>query len=103
MDVIIRKRDMLHVHVTKAMRLIIAKFRLQMQPKRRLQGVKAPKCLNVKKIKADIIKQSFVATLKEHQEPIVLGNQVVEAAWCVLRVIKHLRDYLLFLLCPRVA
>ena len=69
---------MQHIRVTKAMRLIIAKLRLQMQPRRRLQGLKAPKCLNANKMKADIIKQSFAATLKEHLEPILLNNQVME-------------------------
>ena len=77
-DVIIRNRDMQQVRVTKAMRLIIAKLRLQMQPKRRLQCVKAPKCLTVNKMKADTIKQSSAATLKEHLEPILLDNQVME-------------------------
>ena len=63
-----------------------------MQPKRQLQGVKAPKCLNVNKMRADTIKQSFAATLKEHLEPIVLDNQNVEAAWGALRVTKHQRE-----------
>ena len=69
---------MQHLRVTKTIRLIIAKLRLQMQLRRRVQGVKAPKCLNVNKMKTGIIKQSFAATLKEHLVPILLNNQVME-------------------------
>lgn len=83
---------MQHVRVTKAMRFIIAKLTLRMLPKRRLHGVKAPKCLNVNKMKADTIKQSFAATLEEHLEPIVLDSQDVEAAQGALRVTEHQRD-----------
>lgn len=60
--------------------LIITKLRLRIQPKRRPQGVKAPKRLNVNKMKIGAIKQSFAATLEERLESIVLDDQDVEAA-----------------------
>lgn len=78
--VLVRKRDRQHVCVTKAMRgaeswtdhyLIIAKCRLHIQPKRRLQGGKAPNRLNVNKMKTDTIKQSLAATLEERLVAIV--------------------------------
>ena len=97
--VIIRKRDRQDVRVTKAISgaecwidqgLIIAKLRLRIQPKRRPQSVKAPKRLNVNKMKTDTIKQSFAATLEERLEPIGLDNQDVEAAWGALReTVQH--------------
>ena len=46
--------------------------------------MKAPKHLNVNKIKIGTIKQSFAATLEKHLESIVLDDQDVEAAWGML-------------------
>ena len=42
--------------------------------------MKAPKRLNVNKMKIGAIKQSFAATLEERLESIVLDDQDVEAA-----------------------
>ena len=92
--VIVRKRDRQDVRVTKAMcgaecwtdhRLIATKLRLCIQPKRRPQGVKASKRLNVNKMKTDSIKQSFIAALEKRLESLVLDDQDVEAAWGALR------------------
>lgn len=92
--VIVRKRDRQDVRVTKAMcgaecwtdhRLIISKLRLHVQPKRRPQGAKPPKRLNVSKLKASDIKQSFVDTLETRLESTMLNDHDVEAAWASLR------------------
>ena len=48
-------------------------------------NVKAPKRLNVNKLKIGAMKQSFAATLEERLESIVLDDQDVEAAWGALR------------------
>jgi len=92
--VIIRKRDRQDVRVTKSMcgaecwtdhRLIITKLNIRMQPKRRPQGKKAPKRLNVAKLKTGSCKQSFVNALEERLESTSLDNQNVEAGWASLR------------------
>ena len=91
--VIVRKRDRQDVRVTKTMcgaecwtdhRLIVSKLKLRVQPKRRPQGMKAPKRLNISKLKAPDIKQSFVNTLEARLESTLLEDLDVEAAWAKL-------------------
>ena len=88
--VIVRKRDRRDVRVTKSMcgaecwtdhRLIITKLNIRIQPKRRPQGKKAPKRLNVAKLKTDSCKQSFVDALEERLKSTSPGNQSVKADW----------------------
>lgn len=92
--VIVRKRDRQDVRVTKAMcgaecwtdhRLVVSKLKLRVEPKRRPQGVKAPKRLNISKLKVSNIKQSLVDTLEERLDATVLTGQDVETAWAALR------------------
>ena len=88
--VIIRKRDRRDIRVTKAMcgaecwtdhRLIVAKLDFHIQPKRRPQGTKAPKRLNVKQLKTEQIQKSFSEILAEQLEKIESENQSVESFW----------------------
>lgn len=92
--VIVRKRDRQDVRVTKAMcgaecwtdhRLIVSKLNLRVQPKRRPQGTKASKRLNVGKLKMPSASQSFADTLEERLNTTVLDDHDVEAAWSTLR------------------
>ena len=92
--VIIRKRDRRDIRVTKAMcgaecwtdhRLIVARLNLHIQPKRRPQGAKAPKRVNVNKLKTDDAKKSFVETLAEHLESVKVESQTVESFWKDIR------------------
>ena len=70
--VIVRRKDRQDVRVTKTMcgaecwtdhRLLISKLNMQITPPRRPQGVKAPKRMNVAKLKNDRIKQELVEEL----------------------------------------
>ena len=67
--VVVRKRDRQDGRVTKSMcgadcwtdhRLIVAKLNIRVQPKRRPQGMKAPKRLNITQLKNTNTKQCFV-------------------------------------------
>ena len=96
--VIIRKRDRQDVRVTRAMcgaecwtdhRLIISKLSLRIQPKRRPQGMKTPKRLDVNKLKLSCIKQTLTDTLKERLDAVTLDSQDVESAWAALREIVY--------------
>ncbi len=71
--------------------LIVSKLKIYIQPKRRPQGVKAPKRLNVK-LKEDTVKQSLTSTMEERLESLVLDNQNVKAPWGTLRDVP--RPYL---------
>ena len=92
--IIVRLRDRQDVRVTKTMcgaecwtdhRLVVCKLKLHVQPKRRPQGVKAPKPLNISKLKVSNINQSFADTLEERMDSTVLEGQDVETAWAALR------------------
>ena len=92
--VIVRKRDRQDVRLTKSMcgaecwtdhRLIITKLNIRIEPKRRPQGKKAPKRLNVAKLMTDRGKQFFVDALDERLKSTSPDNQSVEAAWATLR------------------
>jgi len=96
--VITRRRDRQDVRVTKAMcgaecwtdhRLIISKLNLRIQPKRRPQGAKPPKRLNISKLKVDNIKQSLIDTLEERLDGLNLDSMDVETAWTTLRETVH--------------
>lgn len=92
--VIVRKRDRQDVRITKTMcgaecwtdhRLVVSKLNLRIKPKRRPQGVKTPKRLNISKLKVSDIKQSFADTLEKRLDSTVLEGQDVETAWAALR------------------
>ena len=92
--VIVRQRDRRDVRVTKAAfgaecwtdhRLIISKLSLRIQPKQRPQGRKAPKRVNISKLKDTSTKNEFVASLEEKLDEILLEEQDVETAWSSLR------------------
>ena len=96
--IIVRKRDRQDVRVTKTMcgaecwtdhRLVVSKFKLRVQPKRRPQGMKAPKRLNISKLKTPDIKKSFTDTLEARLEATLLEDLDVEAAWVKLREIVY--------------
>lgn len=84
--VVIRKRDRQDVRITKAMcgaecwtdhRLIVSKLNICVQPKRRPQGKKAPKRINITKLKDSPTKQVFVNTLEERLDAITLDKQFI--------------------------
>ena len=92
--IIVRKRDRQDVRVTKTMcgaecwtdhRLVVSKVKLRVQPKRRPQGMKAPKRLNISKLKIPDIQKSFTDTLEARLEATILEDLDVEAAWAKLR------------------
>ena len=77
--IITRKRDRQDVRITKAMcgaecwtdhRLIISKFNLHVQPKRRPQGIKPPKRLNISNLKVPNTKQSLLTPWKLAWSPL---------------------------------
>ena len=65
--------------------LIISKLSIRVQPKTRPQGKKAPKRMNITKLKDVPTKQSFVEALDEQIDTILLDEQDVEAQWITLR------------------
>ena len=82
--VITKRRDRRDVRVTKAMCgadcwthhcPILSKLNLRVLPRRRPQGMKAPKRVH----------QSFADTLDERLEPTTLDTHDVDAAWDTLR------------------
>ena len=96
--VLVRKKDRQDVRVTKAMcgaecwtdhRLIISKMNLRIQPKRRPQGSKPPKRLNVKKLKVEDTKKSLMDNLEERLGKLSLDTMDVETAWASLRDTVH--------------
>lgn len=96
--VITRKKDRQDLLVTKAMcgaecwtdhRLILSKLRLLIQPKRRPQGTKAPRRLDISKLELDTVKQSFVAAMSERLETLDMQNKNVETAWATLRNVVY--------------
>ena len=92
--VITRRRDRQDVRVTKSMcgadcwtdhRLIVSKLNIHIRPKRRPQGAKPPKRLNISKLKCSAVKESFAMTLKDKLASTLFTNQEVEADWAALR------------------
>ena len=92
--VIVRVTDRRDVRVMKAMCgvecwtdhcLMISKLSSRVQPKTRPQGKKAPKRLNIMKLKDVPTKQLFIEALNEGLDTIFLDEQNVEAAWITLR------------------
>ena len=86
--VVVKKRDRQDVRVTKSMcgadcwtdhRLIVNKLNIRVQPKRRPQGKKAPKRLNITQLKNTNTKQCFVDILEVRLESTLLDSQNVEA------------------------
>ena len=91
---ITRRRDRQDVRVTKSMcgadcwtdhRLIVSKLNIRTQPKRRPQGAKPPKRLNISKLKRSAVKESFAETMEEKLASTLFTNQDVEADWAALR------------------
>ncbi len=64
-------------------RLIVSKLKIYIQPKRRPQGVKAHKLLNINRLREDTVNQSLASTLEKRLE--TLDNLNVEASWGTLR------------------
>ncbi|XP_060761994.1 succinate dehydrogenase cytochrome b560 subunit, mitochondrial isoform X1 [Neoarius graeffei] len=60
-----------------------------MQPKRRPQGTKAPKYVNINKLKDSFTKQSFADTLEEQLDAPILDEEDVEVAWTTLHDIVY--------------
>ena len=95
---VVRKRDRQDVRVTKSMcgadcwtdhRLIVTKLNIRVQLKRRPQGKKAPKRLNITEIKNTNTKQCFVDNLEARLESTPLDSQNVEADWATLRELVY--------------
>ena len=93
-----RKRDRQDVRVTKSMcgadcwtdhRLIVTKLNIRVQPKRRPQGKKAPKRLNITQLKNTNTKQCFVDNLEARLESTPLDSQNVEADWATFRELVY--------------
>ena len=96
--VVVRKRDRQDVRVMKSMcstdcwtdhRLIVTKLNIRVQPKRRPQGKKAPKRLNITQLKNTNTKQCFVDILEVRLESTPLDSQNVEADWATLRELVY--------------
>ena len=66
-------------------RLVVSKLNIRVEPKRRPQGIKAPKRLNISKLKVSNIKQSFADILEQRLDSFVLEGQDVKTAWAALR------------------
>ena len=66
-------------------RLILSKLSIRVQPKTKPQIKKAPKWLNITKLKNILTKQSFVEGLEERLDTSILDAQDVVAAWITLR------------------
>ena len=95
---VVRKRDRQDVRVTKSMcgadcwtdhRLIVTKLNIRVQLKRRPQGKKAPKRVNITEIKNTNTKQCFVDNLEARLESTPLDSQNVEADWATLRELVY--------------
>ena len=91
--VVVRKRGRQDMRVTKSMcgadcwtdhRLIVIKLNIRVQPKRRPQGKKAPKRLNITQLKKTNTKQCFEDILE-----VRLDSQTVEADWATLRELVY--------------
>ena len=96
--VVIRKRDRQDVRVTKSMcgadcwtdhRLIVTNLNMRVQSKRRPQGKKAPKRLNITQLKNINTKQCFVDILEVRLESTPLDSQNVEADWATHRELVY--------------
>ena len=96
--IITKQQDSKDVRVTKAMcgaecwtdhRLIISKISLHIQPKRRPQGDKAPKRLNVNKLKENNTKNCFTNALEEKLESTTLDQENVDTAWASLQKVVY--------------
>ena len=92
--VIVRQKDRQDVRVTKAMcgaecwtdhRLLITKLNIRIQPRRRPQGKKTPKRLNVSKLKRDSVKQSLVEELDNKLQQQSFDSKDVESDWATFR------------------
>ena len=87
---IVRQRDRGDVRVTRAMcgaecwtdhRLIISKLNLKIQPKKRRQGAKQPKKLNVECLAVDTTKQKLAAEISSALESPDPPSADVEECW----------------------
>ena len=96
--VIVRARDKQDVRVTKAMcgadcwtdhRLIISKMSMHIQPKRRPQGKKSAKRLNVAKLKSTMVANSFSKELDNRLLDMKSDGPSIEEKWEVFRDTVH--------------
>ena len=93
--VIVRRRDIQDVRVTKTMcgaecwtdhRLLISKMNLRITPRRRPQGVKNPKRLNVSKLKSELVQQELAEELERNLQSHDLDSDTdVETEWALIR------------------
>jgi len=92
--VIVRKRDRQDVQVTKSMcgadcwtdhRLVVSKLKVRIQPKRRPQGTKTPKRLDISRLKQDCHKRAFTADLGDKLESLDIDSMNVEDGWAALK------------------
>jgi hypothetical protein len=92
--VIVRRRDRQDVRVTKAMcgadcwtdhRLVVSKVKFKVQPPRRPQGFKAPKRVNIAKLKQGDTAQSLSEAMDSQMESLDPESQDVEASWTSFR------------------
>ena len=96
--VIVRKRDRRDVMVTKSMcgadcwtdhRLIISKLKIHLQQKRRPQGKRAAKRLNVEHLHDDSILQHLKSDLTEKLAGLQLAGNDAEEDWAAFRDTVH--------------
>ena len=92
--VITRQRDANDIRVTKAMcgaecwtdhRLVVSKMKLSIQPKRRPQGTKSNKRLNVSKLHKQNAKDNLSSELTSALQELNLNQTDVEESWSKFR------------------
>ena len=97
--VIVRHRDRQDVRVTRAICgaecwtvhcLIISKLSIRVQPKTKPQGKKAPKRLNIMKLKDVLTKQLYVEALDERLDAILLDEQNVKTTWMMSKLMTFI-------------
>lgn len=90
----VKSRDRQDVRVTKAMcgancwtdhHLVLSKVNLRVLPKRRTQGMKLPKRLNIDKLKIFNVQQSFANTLEGRLDSTTSDTHDADAARDTLR------------------
>ncbi|XP_071510818.1 craniofacial development protein 2-like [Diadema antillarum] len=96
--IIVRQRDKQDVRVTKAMcgaecwtdhRLLISKLSIRIQPRRRPQGKKALKRLDVSKLERDHVKQSLIKEIDSKLQQQSFTSLDVESDWILFRSIVY--------------
>jgi hypothetical protein len=95
--IIVRKKDLKDVKVTKAMcgadcwtdhRLVLSKMKLVVQPRRRPQESKSKKKLNISKLQHPDKKHQLELELSEALDPINISNDI-EESWVIFRNVLY--------------